>query len=181
MAESGRVDRVLLLGFMCSGKSTIGRSLARRLEWDFIDFDEEVETRTGMPIAEFIESRGEDHFRRVEVELTSEYGGRTRIVLAPGGGWITNAGLLESLPEGTLSVWLRVSARETVRRLREDPGQRPFKNHPDPLRPIEQLLSTREPLYRVADHVIPGDLRSAETIAFELEQLVRARLAPGKA
>ena len=179
MSESTRVSRVLLLGFMCSGKSTVGRSLARRLEWDFIDFDAEIEVRTGVPIVEIIDARGEEYFRRMEIDLTAEIAGQSRVVLAPGGGWITNKGLLESLRPGTLSVWLEVSARETVRRLREDPKERPFKHHPDPQQPIEQMLSKRESLYRLADHNVPSDSRTIESIAFELEQLVRLRGATG--
>ena len=181
MSDSGRVDRIILLGFTASGKSTVGASLARRLEWDFIDFDSQIEKRTGIPIGQIIETRGEDWFRRREIELTAEVGSLNRVVLAPGGGWITNPGLLESLAEGTLSVWLKVSARETVRRLREEPGDRPFKDHPDPLKAIERMLSQRDPLFRIADHIVSGDLRTAETIAFELEQLVRGRRAPGVA
>src|SRR5690606_38964407 len=102
------------------------RSLARRLEWDFIDFDTEIEKRTGTLIARIIETRGEDQFRSMEVELTAEVRALSRVVLAPGGGWITNEGLLESIRQGTMSVWLQVSPQETVRRLREDPMDRPF-------------------------------------------------------
>jgi len=72
-------------------------------------------------------------------------------------------------------VWLSVSPEETVRRLRHDTIDRPFKTHPDPLGLVTSMLAERELLYRGADIKIPADVRSVEQIGFELEQLVRTR------
>jgi shikimate kinase len=95
--------------------------------------------------------------------------------MAPGGGWITRPELLGLLGAETLRVWLRVSVDETVRRLREDSIARPFKELDDPYPIIAQMLAEREPLYRLADVAIPTDHRSVESIAFEIEQMVRTR------
>jgi shikimate kinase len=166
---------VVLLGFMCSGKSTVAKALARRLQWDFVDFDVEIERREQRTIARLIEQRGEAYFRQLEMELTDEVAGQHALVVAPGGGWITNPGAFESLRAGSFTAWLQVSPAETVRRLREDPTDRPFKNHPDPIPAIQELLALREPLYRLADLAVPTVSRSSEEIAFELEQLIRIR------
>ncbi|MEX2582515.1 MAG: shikimate kinase [Gemmatimonadota bacterium] len=173
-----RIERVVLLGYMCSGKSTVGESVARRLSWNFVDFDVEIERREQRRVWEIIEGEGEEYFRRLESELTREASEERRLVMAPGGGWITNPELLEAIRPGTFSVWLRVSPEETVRRLLDDSIDRPLKEHPDPIRPVSEMLEEREPLYRRADLAIPGDSRHPEELAFEIESIVRLRNAP---
>ena len=169
------IHRVVLLGYMASGKSTVGAALARRLEWSFVDFDVEIEQREGRTVKEIIESDGEERFREMEAALTHQAASQGRLVMAPGGGWITRPELLGTLGSETLRVWLRVSVDETVRRLREDSIDRPFKELDDPTPMIAQMLADREPLYRLSDISIPADGRSVESIAFEIEQMVRTR------
>ena len=168
------IERVVLLGFMCSGKSSVGTSLARRLEWGFLDFDVEIETRERRPVAAIIDANGEGYFRDLETVLTREASQRTSLVLAPGGGWITRPEHLEILGSGTLSVWLDVSPVEAVRRLKDDSIARPLKEYDDAVGVVEAMLADRTPLYALADLRIPSDGRSVEEIAFELEQVVRA-------
>ncbi len=169
------IGRVVLLGYMCSGKSTVGQALARRLEWGYLDFDVEIERRGGATVQQIIAAAGEDHFRELEAALTGEAARAERLVLAPGGGWITRPEFLSALGPGTLAVWLQVSPEETVRRLRTDTIDRPFRDHPDPAGMIAQMLSERIPLYERADLNIPADTRTPESIAFEIETLVRTR------
>ncbi len=171
------IERVVLLGYMCSGKSTVGSALARRLNWRFLDFDVEIERREDRSIAAIIEERGETHFRSLEAALSREIAQEAELVVSPGGGWITQPELLEAIRPGTLSAWLRVSVEETVRRLREDSIDRPLKEMSAPEEKIAQMLEEREPLYRLADLMIPTDQRDPEAIAFELETLVRYRLS----
>ena len=169
------IERVVLLGYMCSGKSTVGGALARRLGWQLVDFDVEIERREDRRVWEIIRSRGEEHFRDLEAALTQELAQAAGVVLAPGGGWITQPGLLEAIRPGTLAVWLRVTPRETVRRLAADPIDRPMKDDPDAVDRVAAMLDEREPLYRRADFMVPGDGRGVEEIAFEIEQVVRGR------
>jgi shikimate kinase len=170
------IERVVLLGYMCSGKSSVGQSLARRLDWEFIDYDVEIERRERRPVAEIVEAEGEAYFRSMENELTQLVAQSRHLVMAPGGGWITRPELLESIRPGTLSVWLQVSPMETVRRLREAPDSRPLKSHPDPTAIIAEMIEEREPLFRRGDLAIPTDGRGIEEVAFEIEQLVRFRM-----
>jgi shikimate kinase len=169
------IGRIVLLGYMCAGKSTVGEALARRLEWPLVDFDVEIERREGRPIAAIIDERGEDYFRALEAALTEEISAEPGLVLAPGGGWITRPELLERIRRNTLAVWLRVSPEETVRRLLRTGGGRPLQDHPDPLTPVQGMIAEREPLYRLADLTTNGDGRTAEEVAFEIEQLARTR------
>jgi shikimate kinase len=169
------IERVALLGYMRSGKSTVAESLARRLDWRHLDFDSEIERREGRPIAEIVEARGEEYLRSLEAALTQEISGERCLVLAPGGGWITRPELLRAIRPGTFAAWLSVSAEETVRRLIADREDRPFKDHPAPMEAVAEMLREREHLYRLADVRVPGDGRRIEEIAFEIEQIVRTR------
>jgi shikimate kinase len=169
------VARVVLLGYMCSGKSTVGEALARRLEWGFLDFDVEIERREGRTVKDVIAEGGEERFREMEAALTAEVAETPFLVLAPGGGWITRPELIGMLGSETLRVWLRVSPEETVRRLMADDIDRPFRDLADPTPRVAEMLAEREPLYRLADLSIPTEGRSPESIAYEIEQVVRTR------
>lgn len=169
------VQRVVMLGYMCSGKSTVGQVLARRLEWEFLDYDVEIERREDRTVSAIIETEGEEYFRAAEAGLTEEAATQRMLVMAPGGAWITRPELLQQLGPGTLAVWLRVTPEETARRLMEDTIDRPFKDLADPVGRIAEMQAERAPLYRLADHAIPTDGRSTEEIAFEIEQVVRTR------
>jgi shikimate kinase len=172
---AGQIERVVLLGYMCSGKSTVGEALARRLEWRFLDFDVEIEVREGRTVKDIIASDGEERFRDLEGALTQEAAQAPRLVLSPGGGWITRPELLGMLGSETLRVWLKVSPEETARRLMADTIDRPFRDLDDPTPRIAEMLAQREPLYRLADLSIPTDGRPAESIAFEIECILRTR------
>jgi shikimate kinase len=171
----GPVERVVLLGYMTAGKSTVGAAVARRLEWRFLDFDVEIARREGIGVPDLVAERGMERLRELEAVLTEEVVGARHLVLAPGGGWITRPGLLARLGPATLAVWLRVSPEETARRLMEDDIERPFRDRVDPVPVIARMIAEREPLYRLADLSIPTDGRSIESIAFEIECVVRAR------
>jgi shikimate kinase len=169
------VERVVLLGYMTSGKSMVGAAVARRLEWRFVDFDVEIERRDGATVQELVAERGPLELREYEAALTAELAGARHLVLAPGGAWITRPELLASLGPGTLAVWLRVSPDEAVRRLRADSIERPFRDSDDPVGQIAGMIAEREPLYRLADLSISTDGRNVESIAFEIETVVRLR------
>ncbi len=175
------IERIVLVGFMASGKTTVGRALARRLGWDFVDFDEVIVRRTGMPVAEIFRSQGESAFREMEARLTDEFGGAERAVLAPGGGWITHPELLDAVGPGTLVVWLRISPEEAVRRAMGDAVHRPLLAGPDPLAKARLLLAEREPLYFLADVAVETDGRAVDDIAYEIAERVRALSDPNAA
>ncbi len=166
------IERIVLIGFMCSGKSTVGRSLADRLGWELIDFDEIIEHREGRRIADIFRAHGESHFRRLEAELTAQVEDRSRVVLVPGGGWVTQRGLVEHLRPSSLFVWLRVRP-DTVhaRHSRLALADRPLLDVDDPRGAISDLLAAREPLYRQADVTIDTDERLAEDVAQQIAGL----------
>lgn len=176
MAET--VERVVLWGFMASGKTAVGRALARRLGWRHVDLDAEIVRREGRAIAEIFRTDGEAAFRGMEEAVTRELIAGRRLVLSPGGGWITNPAVRALVPSGTLTVWLRVSPEQVLARARADASgiERPLLATPDPAATIRRLLEAREPLYRQADLRIETDGVAVERIVDLVEARVRARL-----
>lgn len=164
---------------MASGKSTIGLALAAELGWEFVDLDAEIERETGERVEEIFASRGEGAFRRLETELTPRFTGRDDVVVAPGGGWVTNPGLLQGLPPDTLTVWLKASAAEILRRVATDPEQpvRPLLAGEDPAARIEALLARRAPLYGQAAVAIETDRRTVGDIVRQLTGIIRSGAA----
>jgi shikimate kinase len=157
MTSSPEVLRILLVGFMGSGKSSVGRNLARLLNWGFVDFDREVEKRAGMSIPSLFEQHGERLFRTMEEAVGQEMLRRKHVVLATGGGWPCAPGRMESLPDGTLSVWLKVRQENILARVMRRQGSRPLLDVPDPEARVRGLLEEREPWYAMAHWTLQGD------------------------
>ncbi|MFW5904960.1 MAG: shikimate kinase [bacterium] len=156
------------MGFMASGKSAVGRHLARRLGWTFLDADREVEAEAGRSIPRIFAEEGEDAFRRHETEVMQRLLARRQVVLASGGGWPCREGRLERLPEGTLSVWLRVSPREAVARASRSSHSRPLLDVERPGDRARELLAAREPFYRKAHLAVDTEGRTPGEVAREI-------------
>jgi len=166
------IRRILLVGFMGSGKTLVGQALARRLGWRFMDFDQEVKSRVGLPIPEIFRQHGEAHFREVEAQVGARLVQEEGVVLASGGGWASREGRLEGLPSGTLSIWLKVSAEEALRRTREEGPTRPLLAVADPLGRARELLGARERYYRNADLAVDSEEGDPETLAERIERMM---------
>lgn len=181
MSEAGEpiepIERIVLVGMMCSGKSAVGAELARRLGWEHVDLDREVERAAGRSVRDIFAAEGEAAFRRMEAEATRRIAERARVVLSPGGGWITNPHLLDSLGPGTLCVWLQVSPEEALRRSAAAPGERPLLAGPDPLGALRRLGAERERFYARAHLVLPTDGRSVDGAARDIHTSLRDRIA----
>jgi shikimate kinase len=169
------LSRLILLGFMGAGKSTVGPILARRLAWDFVDLDEEIEKSARLSIPEIFSKHGEEAFRKMEAEVTAGVIDTQRIVLAPGGGWLTNEQVTQRGSAGTVTVWLRVSPEEVFRRVGSRSDGRPLLAGADPDAVVRRLLAEREPLYREADLIVDTDGRTAEAVATQIETSLNLR------
>lgn len=162
-SDLGEVRRIVLVGLMGSGKSSLGRRLAEALGWAFVDVDDRIVERTGRTIAEIFERDGEAGFREIEHEITTEMLGRDDVVIASGGGWPCRDDRLEALPAGTLSVWLQVSIDLALARIGRPGAGRPLLDVGDRRATMESLMTEREPHYRKArwwvdtDRITPGD------------------------
>lgn len=167
------VDRVVLVGFMGAGKTTVGRSLARRLGWRFVDVDTVVAERAGRAIDEIFRTHGEGVFRLLEAEAATDALGEAHVVVATGGGWAAQEGALESLPSGCVSVWLEVGASEAVRRAEGDASVRPLLAVEDPLENASRLLSGRRLFYRRADVRVDTEGRSVDDVTTRILEILQ--------
>jgi shikimate kinase len=160
---------------MGSGKTSVGRALARRLGWRFEDFDEAIEREEGASVAEIFATRGEPYFREVERRVGERLISGQQVVLAAGGGWAATPGRLTSLPLGTASFWLEVSPAEAIRRAGRQPGTRPLLASDDPLGAASRLVEERSRWYADAEWKVDTDRSTVEDVsAGILGILVRA-------
>jgi shikimate kinase len=174
LTEREPIRRVLLVGFMGAGKTTVGRSLAEVLGWSFVDFDDEIERRAGATVAQIFEGFGEARFREMEAEVALSLLGRTGVVLASGGGWAAESpGMLGDVPEGTFVVWLDVGAEEAVRRAGGDARRRPLLEARDPVRRARDLLQRRAPRYAEADWRVDTEHSSVDDVTARILEILR--------
>ncbi len=150
---------------MGSGKTTVGRLLARQLRLDFIDLDEVIECRLNMRVEEIFSRFGEGYFRSVESQVVRDVlSGVSNAVIACGGGAVLRDDNVEFLRKYSVVVYLRISGGEAYKRLVSCDG-RPLLKVSDRRGVIESLLRFREPLYLRAAHIVVDvDGRSPEEV-----------------
>ena len=157
MSYPKKPEKVVLVGMMGAGKSTVGRLLADRLGYAFVDLDDEVEALAGRSIPQIFDAGGETLFRELEAEATERQNGATATVLAVGGGWMARPELRDRWPS-SVRVWLRVTPEEAWNRLSSDAAARPMLDPDHPEESLERLLAEREAAYELAEmSVSAGD------------------------
>jgi shikimate kinase len=166
---------VLLVGFMGSGKTCVGRSLALRLGWTFHDFDTEICGRVGLSISEIFRQHGEGFFRDMEERVGEELLQERDVVLASGGGWPARPGRMEGVPPGTFSVWLEVPPRVAVERALKEGPTRPLLTGSDPFSQAKALLEEREPFYRKAAFTLDSCRSSPEELAEGIQRVLNEK------
>ena len=144
---------ISLIGLPGSGKSTVGRQLARRLQFAFFDSDHVIEERLGCSIREAFERDGEERFRDLEETVLDELTQLPRGVLSTGGGAVLRLSTRQRLRERGQVVYLNSSPDELFRRLRHD-IHRPLLQVADPLGRLRDLYAVRDPLYRETAHFV---------------------------
>jgi shikimate kinase len=175
MAEAEPPRRIVLVGFMGSGKSTVGAGLARLLGWRMLDMDTKIEQESGLRVSEIFRRCGEPFFRERERQLALALEGRDGLVVAAGGGAFATPATREALRAGAATVWLRCGLETILGRIVID-GSRPLASSRETIR---RLLAERELSYRLAD--LPVDAsRSPEAVAREIaDRLFAGRAAQG--
>ena len=173
-----------LVGLPGSGKSTVGRQLARRLQLNFVDSDHAIEERLGCSIREFFEVEGEERFRDIETQviqklLSADYG-----VISTGGGSVLRELNRQELRSKSKVFYLRATPEEVFRRLKHDQN-RPLLQVGDPLTRLRDIYRIRDPLYKeTAHHVVetgrPKIGNMVNNIIAQLEQDQYADLYPLK-
>ena len=164
-----------LVGMMGSGKTSTGRPLAERLGYGFVDADAVGEQAAGCTIPEIFERDGEAGFRKLESQVLSAISQRHSLVVATGGGVVTqpeNWGLLHS----GIVIWLDVMPDQLLQRLNADSTVRPLLQTADPEAALNALLNERRPLYAEADLTVVINDETPEAVADGILQLVPSLL-----
>ncbi|MCG3136923.1 MAG: Shikimate kinase [Phycisphaerae bacterium] len=161
---------LILIGYRGSGKTTVGRLLAQRLGWSFLDSDEWISRRAGCSIVQIFQQQGEERFRQLETEMLSAQQAAERLVFSLGGGIIESAINRTLIRELGQVIWLSAEEAELHRRLLKDTGN-------DEQRPPLTSLSLREEIQQVLNHRTPlyqemADLR-LDTTRFSPEQVTQ--------
>lgn len=141
---------IVLIGMMGAGKSALGKPLATKLSWPFIDLDNEIEKQTGKTIAALFADAGEAAFRSIEEKALLTALAKGRMVLATGGGAILSAASRAALKEKAITIWLKADADTLFARIGKDAG-RPLLQKENPKVVLETLLEQRTPFYNMAD------------------------------
>jgi len=170
---------LFLVGPMGAGKTTIGRRLARKLGYEFVDCDRVLEQRTGVDIPLIFELEGEEGFRNRECTLLDELTQKQRVVLATGGGAVLRPENRAHLLCRGFVVYLQTSVEEQLRRTQHDTN-RPLLQTPDRRAKLEELRQFRDPLYReVADLAICTDNRRTHRVVQEIARRFNTELRTG--
>ncbi len=170
-----------LIGMMGSGKSSAGRHLAEQLGYRFLDADTSLEQVAGRSIPELFASEGEEGFRRLEAAVLNQIASWHSLVVATGGGVVTQPQNWGQLHQGVV-IWLDAPDAVLLERLAADPTPRPLMEAPDPAARLADLLEQRRPLYAQADLHIQQDGRPPAQVAAQileaLPSVLKQREAP---
>lgn len=163
---------VILIGFRCSGKSTVGKELAARLGREFIDCDEYIERKTNLSIREIFDRHGESHFRVIESQAIAELAKLDGKVIATGGGAVLKHKNMQVLARNGKIFYLEVEPETAYQRLQGDPitrSRRPALTDEDPRQEVQDQIELRRPYYQsAAHHLVKTDNRSIADVTKEI-------------
>jgi shikimate kinase len=167
---ASRDPNLYIVGFMGTGKSTIGRAVAQRLRMDFLDSDHEIERITGRRITEIFESGGEADFRRMEREFIEKGHPAHGFVIACGGGLIIPDGMLEAVSSRGVVICLHASIATIIDRVSRNKN-RPLLAVEDAVTEATELYARREPVYRRAGTTVLTEGRSVFETVHHVERI----------
>lgn len=172
-AEGTPSHNVILVGFMGTGKTSIGRRVAQSLGFDFVDTDDQIVNSSGKSITQIFSDEGEDYFRELETQILKSCVGHWNQVIATGGGIILSEENRKILSESGYVIWLKASAEVVLDRVSRN-RERPLLHTPDPLKTIKDLLADRENLYSsTADFIIDTDGLTLDETVFGICESAR--------
>ncbi len=174
-----RPRNLILIGFMGTGKTTIGMRVARSLGFRFVDTDRLVVKMAGKSIPTIFSESGEEAFRALETEALRSCVGSSRLVISTGGGIVTREENRALLKQAGYVIWLRASPEAIYERIRRS-RNRPLLQTPDPLQSIRDLLAVREALYEsCADLAIRSDDLTVDETCFGVTESAQLALGEG--
>jgi len=166
------MKNIVLTGFMGTGKTEVGKELARLLDVPLIDIDSNIEKSEQMTINDIFKQRGEIKFREIETRMIRKISQRENIVISTGGGAVMKDENMEALRRNGIVICLMASPETILLRISNN-SDRPLLQGENPLRKIEELLHIRQPFYDKADIIIDTENRTPLQIAEEIIERIR--------
>jgi shikimate kinase len=168
------MKNIVLTGFMGTGKTAVGRELARLLDMKLIDVDAEIEVSKQMTINEIFKEFGEPAFRKIETDMIKKVSRNKHVIISTGGGAVLKRENMDTLRETGIIVCLMASP-ETILRRTGNTSDRPLLHVENPLEKIRELMDFRKPYYEKADIVIATEDKTPLQIAEEIVEKVKGR------
>ncbi len=153
--------RIYLIGFMCSGKTTVGKLLSEKLGFEYIDIDEIIEKKEGMSIPEIFEKKGEKYFRKLEFETLKEISEKDNVVVSTGGGLGSNREALNFMKEKGKVIWLNIDFQTFIERCSSSENRPLLKKS---LKELKELFDKRKEVYKNADIKVKGEKKPEEIV-----------------
>ncbi|MEL6617919.1 MAG: helix-turn-helix transcriptional regulator [Pseudomonadota bacterium] len=164
-----RAQRICLIGLRGAGKSTLGKLAARKLNIPFVELNDTIENRSGMPMSEVIALYGQEGYRQLEAEAVDKIvATHDRLILAVAGGIVADEGAFERVLERFHTVWIRTSPAEHMARVRAQGDLRPMAGNPDAMEQLKSLLDDRTAQYERANVMIDTASKPVQSSVNEL-------------
>ena len=170
---------IALIGLRGAGKSTLGKLLAKKIGWSFVELNKEVEQQNGLSVAEIIALYGQEGFRRMEQAALGQLLARKELmVLATGGGIVSEPLTFELILSSFYTIWLKAEPEEHMARVRKQGDLRPMADDRSAMAELRTILLSREPLYARASAVVDTAGLSVDSAAARLIDAVAPVVAP---
>ena len=167
-----KLTRISLTGMMGSGKTNIGKLLAKKINLPFYDSDEDIEDKLSLKISEIFETYGEILFREQEEKICIDILKKEKFVLALGGGAITNEGIRDSIAKNSLLIYLKTDENILFERLKNDKS-RPLLKGTNLKKQINSILKDREKFYSESNIIIENNVNDIEAVVEEIISLIK--------
>ena len=167
-----KLTRISLTGMMGSGKTSIGKLLAKKINLPFYDSDEDIEDKLSLKISEIFETYGEILFREQEEKICIDILKKEKFVLALGGGAITNVKIRDSIAKNSLLIYLKTDENILFDRLKNDKS-RPLLKGTNLKKQINSILEDREKLYSKSNIIIENNVNDIEAVVEEIISLIK--------
>jgi shikimate kinase len=164
---------IILIGYRCAGKTVVGKGLASRMQRQFVDTDDLIESEEGQ-ISDIVQSHGWDYFRAFEKRRIGEVSKEDNLVIALGGGAVLDPVNIANLEKNGFIIWLRANPEVLRRRMDQDPrtiASRPTLTGKGTIKELEEMIAQRDPLYGEASKI------QFDTSALDVEAVVESILA----
>ena len=155
---------IVLIGMMGSGKTSVGKELAKKLNVAFIDIDHEIEKKYQMKIPEIFQTKGESFFRKIEENMSCKLINGKPCVISIGGGGFLNKKIRSKIKVNAISIWINTGLDKIYERLNKSKNKRPLLNYKNLKKSIKEIYDKRKPIYKKANYKIQVKSDNKKTI-----------------